>query len=127
MSADDLISRLDKARPNGDGKWIACCPAHEDRDPSLSISELKDGRVLVRCFAGCSALDVITAVGLTWGSLFPPSAERYRPALSRPKDAAQERAVLDLCARDRAQGRRLSKADKLREREAWMRLRGVTA
>jgi putative DNA primase/helicase len=34
--------------------WIARCPAHDDRDPSLSIADGIDGRVLVTCFAGCS-------------------------------------------------------------------------
>ncbi len=42
--------------------WMACCPAHEDREPSLSITEAKDGKVLVRCHAGCDQRDVIAAL-----------------------------------------------------------------
>ena len=38
--------------------WIARCPAHDDREPSLSIREA-DGKVLVRCHAGCDQRDVI--------------------------------------------------------------------
>ena len=38
---------------------MARCPAHEDRKPSLSISSGKDGKVLVRCHAGCDQRDVI--------------------------------------------------------------------
>jgi putative DNA primase/helicase len=34
--------------------WMARCPAHDDREPSLSITDTKDGMVLVRCHAGCN-------------------------------------------------------------------------
>ena len=122
MSAQQLIDRLEYVRSTGKDKWTARCPAHEDRDPSLSISEAPDGRVLVKCFGGCGALDVITAVGLTWDVLFPPNQERYRPLHSRRKDEAHERMVIAICDADRAAGKRLSKADKAREFEAWKRL-----
>ena len=39
--------------------WLALCPAHDDSQPSFSISESEDGRVLVHCFAGCSQERVI--------------------------------------------------------------------
>lgn len=49
------------------GRWhgrsgMARCPAHDDRSPSLSISETRDGRILVKCFAGCPQLAVIDAL-----------------------------------------------------------------
>jgi hypothetical protein len=53
----------------GASRWMAACPAHEDRDPSLSISELNDGKVLLRCFAGCETDDVLAAVGWTFSML----------------------------------------------------------
>ena len=54
-------------------------PAHEDRSPSLSVRELDDGTVLIKCFAGCGASDVVTAVGLELRDLFPEQlAERHR-------------------------------------------------
>lgn len=41
------------------GTWGHCrCPAHVDANPSLSVSNGKDGRLLLRCFAGCSFADV---------------------------------------------------------------------
>lgn len=125
MSAKDHIDRLEYVRCTGDSKWQARCPAHADRDPSLSVSELSDGRVLVKCFGGCGALDVITAVGLTWEVLFPPNQERYRPVHSRRKDAEHERMVIAICDADRAAGKRISKADKARELEAWKRIGGA--
>ena len=56
-------------RPSGPG-WKARCPAHDDRTPSLSIAAGKDGRVLLRCWAGCETLAVLGALGLSWADLF---------------------------------------------------------
>ena len=72
MSARELLDRLEKVRKTGSGRWLACCPAHDDRRPSLALRELDDGRVLVHCFAGCSAHEVVSAVGLDLSDLFPP-------------------------------------------------------
>ena len=48
-----VLSRLPDAKRSGKG-WVAQCPAHEDRNPSLSITEGDDGRALVNCHAGCT-------------------------------------------------------------------------
>ena len=42
--------------------WMARCPAHDDREPSLAIVERREGKVLVRCHAGCDQRDVIAAL-----------------------------------------------------------------
>lgn len=65
-----ILQRLDKVKRYGKG-WVACCPAHEDRDPSLSIKEAEDGKVLLHCFAGCETKDVLAAIGLDLRDLFP--------------------------------------------------------
>ena len=70
MSAETLLSRLDKVRRTGPGRWVACCPAHEDRRASLAVRELDD-RVLAHCFAGCAVHEVVHAVGLSLSDLFP--------------------------------------------------------
>jgi hypothetical protein len=44
------------------GSWTARCPAHDDREPSLSIRDADDGKVLVRCHAGCEQERVIAAL-----------------------------------------------------------------
>jgi len=72
MSAELLLSRLEKVRQTGTGKWLARCPAHDDRSPSLSIRETDDGTVLLRCFASCSAAEIVESVGLQLSDLFPP-------------------------------------------------------
>src|SRR5262249_9150762 len=63
MTASELAQRLN-ARRSGSG-WSAKCPAHDDANPSLSIKEGKDGKVLLNCFAGCSTESVVAALGLT--------------------------------------------------------------
>ena len=63
-----LLSRLDAVTRHGDG-WQARCPAHEDRNPSLSV-RTQDNRILVKCFAGCSADSIMRAAGLSMHDLF---------------------------------------------------------
>lgn len=80
MSAETLLSRLDGVKRSGQGRWLAKCPAHQDKRPSLSIRELDDGRVLVHCFAGCSVHDIVTAAGVELTDLFPEKPiEHGRP------------------------------------------------
>lgn len=61
LSAETLASALPKGRQLRGGKFLACCPAHEDKTPSLSISEV-NGKTLFHCFAGCSQGEVISAL-----------------------------------------------------------------
>lgn len=68
MSIDDLLPRLQKATKDGDG-FKACCPAHEDRTPSLSINQGPD-RILLHCHAGCATEAVCGAMGITLADLF---------------------------------------------------------
>lgn len=71
MSANDLLSVLAKVRRMGKDRWLACCPAHSDKKPSLSIRETPDGRVLLHCWTGCSVEAILESVGLTFDALFP--------------------------------------------------------
>ena len=68
MNAQDVLDRLEKVT-GGKGKWMACCPAHQDKSPSLAVTEADD-RVLVHCFAGCDTQDVTAAIGLNVADLF---------------------------------------------------------
>lgn len=52
------------------GKYVARCPSHHDKHPSLSIAEGKKG-VVIRCMSnGCETLDILKALGLGWSALF---------------------------------------------------------
>ncbi|MCD8322670.1 MAG: AAA family ATPase [Oscillospiraceae bacterium] len=79
MNLQNLLSHLEGVRGSG-GQYIAKCPAHDDQHQSLSIGEGKDGRLLVRCHAGCSATSVMEALGLKTADLFPEETA------SRPAD-----------------------------------------
>ena len=46
MSVNNLLNSLDRVRKMGADRWVACCPAHNDKSPSLAIRELSDGAVL---------------------------------------------------------------------------------
>ena len=70
MSIDTLISRLDNVKEIGGGKYLACCPAHDDRSPSLAITD-DEGRMLLHCFAECDPESVLDAIGLTFSDLYP--------------------------------------------------------
>lgn len=67
---DRLLQRLNNVREAGEGKWMARCPAHEDRANSLSIKVGDDGRALVKCFAGCTTPQIMAALGMAPSDLF---------------------------------------------------------
>jgi hypothetical protein len=74
MSAlEQVRERLDQhgCGPRGhNGKIEARCPAHSDRRASLSVGEGREGRVVLKCHAGCEPEQVLDALGLTWTDLF---------------------------------------------------------
>ena len=106
--AAKLLSRLDKVKETGRGQWLARCPAHDDGSPSLSVRETDDGTVLLHCFAQCPAGDVLAAVGMELGELFPrryasPPKSRFERRTG-PKDAlaalAYEATIITVIASD---------------------------
>jgi CHC2 zinc finger len=70
---ENLLSKLEKVRSKGRGKWVACCPAHADKSPSLAITEIQDGTILIHCFGKCSITEITDAIGLSVADLFPKS------------------------------------------------------
>ena len=68
MKTLDVLDRFQNVIGSS-GKWMALCPAHTDRSPSLAINEADD-RLLLHCFAGCETKNVVSAVGLDMSDLF---------------------------------------------------------
>lgn len=98
MTAETMAKALG-GRKVGQG-WTARCPAHDDREPSLSIRDA-DGKVLVRCHAGCDQRDVIAALkarglwdGKERSSLPKPS--RRKVSSPRPDPSQAERSAVAL-------------------------------
>jgi len=96
--AEQVLSALDRVKSNGSNKWMACCPAHNDRSPSLSITEADGGKVLLHCFAGCDTRDVVSAMGLKMADLYPEglSLEAKLGHERKRLEAARESAKLVL-------------------------------
>lgn len=89
MTLSAFLDFLDHSRRSG-RSWVARCPAHADRSPSLSISEGDDGRVLLRCFSGCTASEITATLGLSLRDLFPdgkPDRNAIREAEKRRENA----------------------------------------
>ncbi|MET7012925.1 CHC2 zinc finger domain-containing protein [Uliginosibacterium flavum] len=83
MSIETILSRLDKPRRTGQHSYVACCPSHTDKSPSLTLREMDDGRVLLHCFGGCSIHEVVAALGLTLSDLFPEKVDSHHTQRER--------------------------------------------
>lgn len=70
-----VLSSLKGVKPAGQGRWMAKCPAHDDREASLSLKVGTDGKALMRCHAGCDTPAIVTAIGLKMADLFPEGSK----------------------------------------------------
>jgi hypothetical protein len=83
-ATERVLDRLDGVKQTAPDRWIARCPAHEDRSPSLSIRQIGDGRVLLHCFSGCQIGDILAAIGLELRDLYEgPLGQQFQPSHSR--------------------------------------------
>jgi putative DNA primase/helicase len=83
LTLDELLLHLGQTWPEPNG-WKARCPAHEDSSPSLAIAHGRDGRILLKCRAGCSFRDVCTALGIQPNQLGPaPDSLARDPTTSK--------------------------------------------
>ena len=142
---DALLQRLDGVQKSGSG-YRARCPACGGRSRKLSVSEIDNGAVLLHCFAGCGALSVVQAVGLTLADLFPvrlaPQTDQERASALRSARLSQLGAALEvlavealivvIAARQLAGWQYLSEEDDQRLavacdrlEQAWKTLRGM--
>ena len=132
-----ILSRLQKVKGKN-GSWTACCPAHNDKGPSLAIREADDGRVLLHCFAGCEVNNVVTAIGMDMTDLFPPDNKRREyPVEGKPRmkpafyasDLIRilsfEALVVSICAYDLRKGKALRDEDYERLKVAQQRIEEV--
>lgn len=73
MTIENLLSKLNKVRRTSNNSWMACCPAHFEKTPSLSVKD-DDGKILLHCFGQqCAVHDIVSAVGMDLQDLFPLS------------------------------------------------------
>ncbi|MCU7840882.1 MAG: virulence-associated protein E [Candidatus Thiodiazotropha sp. (ex Troendleina suluensis)] len=131
MSVEVLLNQLDKVKSTGTGKWLACCPAHDDSDPSMSVREVQDGRILIHCFAGCSPAEIMASVGLSMADLYPEGAINHKLSSLLPKehknaeDRYKDRVYLQIAFEKRSRGERLTAHEIKLEREAFIRVKSA--
>lgn len=130
---DLLLSRLNGVKNTGRDKWLAVCPAHDDRSPSLGIKQLDD-KIILRCFAGCDYLSILNAIGLDASALFPDkithSYEKQKPAPRFNRSelfdlAISEAGILALGWNDLLTNGSVSDADKERVQRAYSTVMGL--
>jgi hypothetical protein len=118
MKIDMLLDALRKVRVTGSGEWVACCPAHDDKTPSLAIKEVGDGRILVHCYANCPVEEVLGSIGMTLSDLMPDRAIDHRikriPFNARTvlEANAFSSLIVAIAASDMAQGKTLTAEEK---------------
>ena len=131
---NDFLSRLTNVKPKGEDSWVACCPAHEDRSPSLAVSCDREGKILLHCFAGCDVHSITASVGMNISDLFPPNTKYTREDYRRLENQANfrkkkqderfnDRVMLDIYDSMRGRGEKLSPEQLKKERECYMRVR----
>src|SRR4030042_2014764 len=74
MQIGDILNKLEKVKRIGN-EYKALCPAHEDREPSLTVKQ-KDNQILVHCFAGCPTESIVETLGLQMSDLFIDPKEK---------------------------------------------------
>lgn len=127
---DNILNRVEKLRKTGTDRWVCCCPAHDDKSPSLAIRALDDGRILLHCFAGCETHDVLEKLGLTFDALFPKNGlgdhfERVRQpfnAMDVLRCIAYEAHIAAVAASNLAHGVMVENSDRARLTLAASRL-----
>ena len=81
MNIEEILNKLQKVKATSTRQWMACCPAHPDKTPSLSVSVGDDERILLYCHAGCAIQSILHELHLEMKDLYPSPL----PAVTSPK------------------------------------------
>jgi len=133
-NVDRLLASLDKVKRTREGHWVACCPAHADKTPSLHIRYIDD-KVLLHCFGGCAVDEVVSSIGLTMAELMPERVpflgskpvKTRTPASDLLEFIYFEATIITNLAGDIMRGNTLSGEQFLRLRLAYERLEGAVS
>jgi len=97
-----ILSKFTHVKKTSTG-YLAHCPAHDDKQSSLSLTLTDDGKILIKCFAGCSAEAIVEAIGLELKDLFPPkgggeggnTSQKSRATVQRSSEAYENKGEKD--------------------------------
>lgn len=128
MSLENILSRLSKVRKTHKG-YSACCPVHDDKSPSMTLTETDDGKVLIHCF-GCGArgTDVVEALGLSSSELFSGEFKgHFDVKFKLRKTELEDQMVISIYEDGKRKGQYLSHADFKRYKLAKARIEQLVA
>jgi len=124
-----ILSQLSKVMSRSNDRWMACCPAHEDKSPSLSITQSSDGKILLHCFAGCTIEEITDALGLSLNKLFPDNGFNNRDYHHQLKQSQykeilfNEQVVVAIAKSEIKKNHRLNEKDTARHLLALSRIK----
>jgi|DEB0MinimDraft_4_1074332.scaffolds.fasta_scaffold19236_3 hypothetical protein len=79
IDRQEILARFSKVYQSGVDQYQCLCPVHDDRNASLGL-KFKDDRMIMNCFAGCSAESILESIGLVWNDIMPDTLhEEWRP------------------------------------------------
>lgn len=85
---DKILEAAHQVDNQPDGSWMCLCPAHEDSNPSLHITEDQQGKIALHCFKGCKTASICHSWGMTVSELFPDHGS-WKPS---PATATKQKA-----------------------------------
>ena len=127
MNINTFLNHLDKVRKNGSDKWMACCPGHDDKSPSLAIKEGNDGKIILHCFAGCPTESIVSALNLEMSDLFAQKLSIVKNPSQIPRRKLEtalihELMVLNIAINSRHERHPIHADDKDREQLSVKRI-----
>lgn len=134
MTPEAFLALLQNVKPTGPNRWLASCPAHEDRHPSFGVSIGDDGKILFLCRSGCDQQAVLDVLGLKFRDLYPEPINRiplaeYRkafPAADVLEALTDEANLVAVAAQNIAAGVELTQQDLERLITASNRIHNAT-
>ncbi|MCS7009675.1 MAG: hypothetical protein NZL93_07030, partial [Chthoniobacterales bacterium] len=77
---EELLEKLSNVKQgSSSSQFQASCPAHDDKNPSLSLKLDESGKILLHCFSGCEPEAVCKALDVELSYLCPPSEPAEGP------------------------------------------------
>ena len=123
MTIENILAKLSKVKKVHHG-YKACCPVHDDSDPSMTITETEDGKVLCHCFAcGARGTDVVEVLGLSTRELFSDDIT-FTPDPKRKlqKTELEDSIVISIYEKEKREGKYLTHSDYKRYKLAKARI-----
>ena len=119
MHEYDFLSRLEKVRRTGKGRWQACCPVHNDKNPSMSIKARPQGGFNITCYScGANGLDVFRAIDGNLDELFgKPLDKRDYCGVSRDR-YEHARHFIAIYESDKSMGASIKSSDTSKYNQA---------